>query len=73
MGSEMCIRDRKRSHNREIISNPFESTKKYEAIVVCVSHHQFINLKTEDYKSISNGNPIVLDIKGIVKEPIWRL
>ena len=61
------------SHNREIISNPFESNKKYEAIVVCVSHHQFIDLKTEDYKSISTGNPIVLDIKGIVKEPIWRL
>lgn len=61
------------SHNREIISNPFESNKKYEAIVVCVSHHQFIDLKTEDYKSISTGNPIVLDIKGIVNEPIWRL
>ena len=42
-------------------------------IVVCVSHNQFIDLKTEDYKSISAGNPIVLDIKGIVNEPIWRL
>lgn len=67
------VSELKASHNREIISNPFESNKKYEAIVVCVSHHQFIDLKTEDYKSISTGNPIVLDIKGIVKEPIWRL
>ena len=61
------------NYDREIISNPFESDKKYEAIIVCVSHHQFIDLKTEDYKSISAGNPIVLDIKGIVNEPIWRL
>ena len=67
------VSELKASHNKEIISNPFESTKKYEAIVVCVSHHQFIDLKTEDYKSISAGNPIVLDIKGIVNEPIWRL
>ena len=67
------VSELKASHNREIISNPFESNKKYEAIVVCVSHHQFIDLKTEDYKSISTGNPIVLDIKGIVNEPIWRL
>ena len=67
------VSELKASHNREIISNPFESNKKYEAIVVCVSHHQFIDLKTEDYKSISTGNPIVMDIKGIVDEPIWRL
>ena len=67
------VSELKASHNREIIPNPFESNKKYEAIIVCVSHHQFIDLKTEDYKSISTGNPIVLDIKGIVNEPIWRL
>ena len=67
------VSELKASHNREIIPNPFESNKKYEAIIVCVSHHQFIDLKTEDYKSISAGNPIVLDIKGIVNEPIWRL
>ena len=67
------INELKAIYDREIISNPFESNKKYEAIIVCVSHHQFIDLKTEDYKSISTGNPIVLDIKGIVNEPIWRL
>ncbi|MBL6663201.1 MAG: nucleotide sugar dehydrogenase [Flavobacteriales bacterium] len=67
------VSELKATHDREIISNPFESKKKYEAILVCVSHHQFIDLKTEDYNSISTGNPIVLDIKGIVNEPIWRL
>ena len=63
----------KTHYDREIISDPFTADKKYEAIVVCVSHHQFVNLKREDYKSISIGSPIVLDIKGIVNEPIWRL
>ena len=63
----------KTHYNRDIISDPFSADKKYEAIVVCVSHNQFIDLTTEDYKSISSGPPIVLDIKGIVNEPIWRL
>ena len=61
------------SHKREIISNPFESSKKYEAILVCVSHNQFINIKNEEYKSISIGKPIIIDIKGIVEKPTWRL
>ena len=61
------------SHKREIISNPFESSKKYEAILVCVSHNQFINIKNEEYRSISIGKPIIIDIKGIVEEPTWRL
>ena len=61
------------SHKREIISNPFESSKKYEAIIVCVSHNQFINIKNKEYKSISIGKPIIIDIKGIVEEPTWRL
>ena len=67
------ISELKRNYDREIISNPFESSKKYDAIIVCVSHNQFLDLKTEDYNSISTANPIVLDIKGIVNEPIWRL
>ena len=63
----------KRSHNRELIGDPFANDKKYEAIVVCVSHNQFLDRTSEHYASISNGKPIVLDIKGIVDEPIWRL
>ena len=67
------ISELKRNYDREIISNPFESSKKYDAIVVFVSHNQFLDLKTRDYNSISTNSPIVLDIKGIVNEPIWRL
>ena len=35
-------------YNRELISNPFESDKKYSAILVCVSHDQFLNLSSKD-------------------------
>jgi UDP-N-acetyl-D-glucosamine/UDP-N-acetyl-D-galactosamine dehydrogenase len=63
----------KATYDRELISDPFTQDKKYEAIIVCVSHHQFLDISTEDYSSISKGTPIVLDIKGIVKEPTWRL
>ena len=61
------------SQKREIIPNPFESSKKYEAILVCVSHNEFINIKNEQFKSISIGEPIIIDIKGIVEKPTWRL
>ena len=65
--------DLKSIYNKQLISNPFESTAKYDAILVCVSHHQFVDLNSDDYNSISNDKPIIMDIKGIVNEPTWRL
>ncbi|MCK9491407.1 MAG: nucleotide sugar dehydrogenase [Sulfurimonas sp.] len=53
--------------------DPFETNKKYDSIVVAVAHKQFLKLTQEDYKSISQGNEILIDIKGIVKNPTWRL
>jgi len=53
--------------------NPFENEKKYDAIIIAVAHNQFVKLTEDDYKSISNGNKILIDIKGIVKNPTWRL
>ncbi len=60
-------------YDRELISNPFNSDKLYDAIIVSVAHHQFTELNNENYKSISSGTPIILDVKGIVDEPSWRL
>ncbi|RXJ90592.1 Vi polysaccharide biosynthesis protein VipA/TviB [Arcobacter sp. CECT 8983] len=53
--------------------NPFESDKKYDSIIIAVAHQQFIKLTEVDYTSISNGKKILIDIKGIVKNPTWRL
>lgn len=63
----------KKTYKHGLIENPFQSTKKYAAVVVAVAHNQFIELKDEDYASVSEGSPVVIDIKGIVDNPSWRL
>ncbi|MEA1874157.1 MAG: nucleotide sugar dehydrogenase [Bacteroidota bacterium] len=42
----------------------------YDAIIVAVNHTQFMNYDEEFFKSISNGNGILVDIKGIYKNKI---
>ncbi len=54
-------------------NNPFKNDKKYDSIIVAVGHHQFKELTLEDYKSISTQKEILIDIKGIVSNPTWRL
>ncbi len=49
------------------------NSQKYDAIVVAVSHNTFKNISTENYIGMSKGIPIVIDVKGIVKKPTWRL
>ena len=49
------------------------NSKKYDAIVVAVGHDKFKTITTEQYESMSNGTPIVIDVKGIVEKPTWRL
>jgi UDP-N-acetyl-D-galactosamine dehydrogenase len=53
--------------------NPFELDKKYDSIIMAVAHKQFKLLDENDFKSISNGVEVLIDIKGIVKNPTWRL
>ena len=54
----------------ELIDNPFENNKKYDAIVVAVGHEQFVALSSENYTKLSR---VIIDVKGIVKNPTWRL
>ena len=56
-----------------IIANPFEAGKQYDAIVVAVGHSQFKALKMDDYASILQGEQLIIDVKGIVETPTWRL
>ncbi len=59
--------------NFSFISNPFDETKKYDAIITAVSHKEFIDLKRSDYEKISSGEAVLIDIKGIIDNPSWRL
>jgi len=65
--------EEKHHYKHGIIEDPFKNDKKYEAIVVAVSHKQFKVLKENDYNKISSGTPVTIDIKGIVSKPSWRL
>lgn len=57
----------------QIIPNPFEKNKTYDAIIVAVAHSQFKILTMDQYNMISNGKAMIIDIKGIVPDPTWRL
>lgn len=67
------ITEEKKYYKHGLINNPFEYTTKYDAIIVAVGHGQFKALSMSDYDSISNGQSVILDIKGIVEKPSWRL
>jgi UDP-N-acetyl-D-galactosamine dehydrogenase len=66
-------KEEKSKYKHGIIDIPFKNSKKYDSIVVAVAHKQFKELTETDYINISNGKPIIIDIKGIVKNPNWRL
>lgn len=56
-----------------IIKNPLQTNKQYDAIVIAVAHHQFKAYKMEDYKKLSSGEMVLIDVKNIVPNPTWRL
>jgi len=59
--------------NFSFITNPFNEIKKYDAIITAVSHKEFIDLNRFDYEGISTEEPVLIDIKGIIDNPSWRL
>ena len=55
------------------IENPFLNQKKYDCIIVAVSHNQFKNYKVDDFIKISKGKLVLLDIKGMYNFSTWKL
>jgi len=55
------------------INNPMVDKKKYDSIIVAVSHHEFVNYTTADFKQLSKGKLVLLDIKGIYNDSTWKL
>ncbi len=66
------ISDRESKHLNFINGLPLNS-KKYDSIIVAVGHDKFKEITTEQYQGMSNGEPIIIDVKGIVENPTWRL
>ena len=59
--------------NFTFITDPFKHGKKYDAVIIAVGHKEFKVLKQSEYENISTGEPVLIDIKGIVENPTWRL
>ncbi len=63
----------KESKHLNFLDNLPLNSKKYDSIIVAVGHDKFKEITTEQYISMSNGEPIIIDVKGIVEKPTWRL
>ena len=66
-----------REYNFPLVDN---ISNDYDAVIVAVGHEEYRGQTLEDYKSITNGDPIVMDLKGIYERPVqdngvfyWRL
>ena len=51
---------------------PYDSNK-YDSIIVAVGHDKFKEITQEQYNGLSKGETIIVDVKGIVANPTWRL
>lgn len=60
-------------YNYNFIENPFENPKKYDSILVAVGHDKFKTLSQKEYDNIINGEKLIIDVKGIVPNPTWKL
>jgi UDP-N-acetyl-D-galactosamine dehydrogenase len=49
------------------------TSNKYDSIIVAVGHDKFKEITQEEYAGLSKGKPIIIDVKGIVEKPTWRL
>jgi len=67
-------RDEPKQHYKHgLIDNPFKDKKKYDSIVLAVAHHQFKELDRDAYEAISTSEAVLIDVKGIIENPTWRL
>jgi UDP-N-acetyl-D-glucosamine/UDP-N-acetyl-D-galactosamine dehydrogenase len=56
-----------------IIDNPLESDKRYDSVIIAVGHKQFKKYTDSDYKALSNGEGVIIDIKNISNSATWTL
>ena len=56
-----------------LIQNPFNSSKRYDAIILAVAHDEFYNYTINDFNNISRENLVLLDAKGIYDFATWKL
>ena len=60
-------------YNYNFVENPFENSKRYDAIVVAVGHDKFKTISQKEYDNLIKDEKIIVDVKGIVPSPSWKL
>jgi UDP-N-acetyl-D-galactosamine dehydrogenase len=55
------------------VSNPFNSDKMYDAVIVTVGHDSFKVLSADDIYKILNKNHVLIDVKNIYESSTWTL
>ena len=56
------------------IKDPFqESLKRFDAIILAVSHNEFLKYTIGDFQRISKGKLVFLDLKSLFLESNWKL
>jgi len=59
-------------YNSNFISNPFDSGNKYDAIIVAVSHDEFIKYTHANFNQISQGKLVLLYLKVVCSKSTWK-
>jgi UDP-N-acetyl-D-galactosamine dehydrogenase len=59
--------------NFTFIADPFHAEKKYDAIIIAVGHQQFKAVDQAGYEALCAEEPVLIDIKGVLQKPTWRL
>ena len=71
-GYNVDIYDPLLKNNNKIIKDPFKSNKKYDGIILAVSHNHFYKYTEDDFNKISKENLVLLDIKGVYSFATWK-
>ena len=71
-GCNVDIYDPLLENNNKIIKDPFKSNKKYDGIILAVSHNDFYKYTEDDFNKISKENLVLLDIKGVYSFATWK-
>jgi len=58
---------------KNLSTNPLESEKKYDAVVVAVGHAQFKLYNSDTYSKLTTGEQVVIDVKNIYDNATWKL
>lgn len=71
-GYNVDIYDPLLKNNNKIIKDPFKRNKKYDGIILAVSHNDFYKYTEDDFNKISKENLVLLDIKGVYSFATWK-